>query len=178
MSVTRLQRVLRVCDFGLKPVKYAEALGIQEKLAELCTRKKAPDTLLQLQVSSAPQVGTNAKSQTDLQPHIHDAGATGLLSLTVSAVQRDQLHAVIACLQVEVKFLYAIAARRCLYSWQTWANSTLQCAYSKSSTARYRHIQIWPRRRNHFPWPRADSPVPSSKFAKNRSWCKSLCRDP
>lgn len=50
MSVTTLQRVLRVCDFGLKPVKYAEAVAVQEKLADLCKRKEAPDTLLQLQV--------------------------------------------------------------------------------------------------------------------------------
>ncbi len=53
MSVTKLQRVLRICDFGIKPVKYAEALAVQERLAELCKRKEAPDTLLQLQVSVA-----------------------------------------------------------------------------------------------------------------------------
>ena len=53
MSVTKLQRVLRICDFGVKPVKYAEALAVQERLAELCKRKEAPDTLLQLQVSAA-----------------------------------------------------------------------------------------------------------------------------
>ena len=50
MSVTRLQRVLRVCNFGPIPVKYAEALDLQERLAELCKQKQAPDTLLQLQV--------------------------------------------------------------------------------------------------------------------------------
>ena len=53
MSVTKLQRVLRVCEFGRKPVKYAEAVTLQERLAELCKRGEAPDTLLQLQVSSA-----------------------------------------------------------------------------------------------------------------------------
>ena len=50
MSVTKLQRVLRVCNFGPVPVKYAEALSLQERLAELCKHKQAPDTLLQLQV--------------------------------------------------------------------------------------------------------------------------------
>lgn len=53
MSVTKLQRVLRVCEFGRKPVKYAEAVTLQERLAELCKRGEAPDTLLQLQVSPA-----------------------------------------------------------------------------------------------------------------------------
>lgn len=50
MSVTKLQRVLRVCNFGPVPVNYAEALSLQERLAELCKQKQAPDTLLQLQV--------------------------------------------------------------------------------------------------------------------------------
>ena len=50
MSVTKLQRVLRVCSFGPIPVRYAEALNLQERLAELCKQKQAPDTLLQLQV--------------------------------------------------------------------------------------------------------------------------------
>lgn len=50
MSTTRLQRVLRVCNFGPIPVKYSEALSLQERLAELCKQKQAPDTLLQLQV--------------------------------------------------------------------------------------------------------------------------------
>ena len=53
MSVTRLQRVLRVCSFGPIPVKYAEALSLQERLAELCKQQQAPDTLLQLQVRLA-----------------------------------------------------------------------------------------------------------------------------
>ena len=50
MSTTRLQRVLRVCNFGPIPVRYLEALNLQEKLAELCKQKQAPDTVLQLQV--------------------------------------------------------------------------------------------------------------------------------
>lgn len=50
MSVTKLQRVLRVCSFGPIPVRYAEGLNLQERLAELCKQKQAPDTLLQLQV--------------------------------------------------------------------------------------------------------------------------------
>lgn len=56
MSVTKLQRVLRVCNFGPIPVKYAEALSIQDRLAELCKQKQAPDTLLQLQVRADPQL--------------------------------------------------------------------------------------------------------------------------
>ena len=52
MSVTSLQRVLRVCNFGPIPVKYSEAVEIQERLAQLCKLKQAPDTLLQLQVRS------------------------------------------------------------------------------------------------------------------------------
>ena len=52
MSVTSLQRVLRVCNFGPVAVKYSEALAIQERLAQLCKQKQAPDTLLQLQVRS------------------------------------------------------------------------------------------------------------------------------
>ena len=50
MSVTRLQRVLRVCNFGAIPAKYSEVSVLQEKLAELCRQKKASDTLLHLQV--------------------------------------------------------------------------------------------------------------------------------
>ena len=49
-SVTRLQRALRVCYFGHKPVNYLEASELQTKLANYCRSETSLDTVLQLQV--------------------------------------------------------------------------------------------------------------------------------
>ena len=49
-SVTRLQRALRVCYFGHKPVSYLEASELQAKLANYCRNETSLDTVLQLQV--------------------------------------------------------------------------------------------------------------------------------
>lgn len=49
-SVSTLQRALRVCKFGRKPVNYREASELQEKLAVQCREETALDTVLQLQV--------------------------------------------------------------------------------------------------------------------------------
>ncbi|DBA99944.1 hypothetical protein WJX77_006833 [Trebouxia sp. C0004] len=86
MSVTKLQRVLRICDFGVKPVKYAEALAVQERLAELCKRKEAPDTVLQLQHASVYTLGKRGQAAHFKVPKaileqqgidIHNAGRGG-----------------------------------------------------------------------------------------------------